>query len=144
MFNQNELNLPQIRCLELLMYYDMIVLYHPGKANMVAGALSRLSMSSVAHVDEEKKQLVFDIYRFAKVGVQLADSTKDGVMVHDVSESSYVMDVKAKKGFDPIMIELKEVVLMKSIESFFQVEMVSLNIKAIYVIQMSMICGNKS
>lgn len=126
------------------MYYDMIVLYHPGKANMVAGALSRLSMSSVAHVDEEKKQLVFDIYRFAKVGVQLADSTKDGVMVHDVSESSYVMDVKAKKGFDPIMIELKEVVLMKSIESFFQVEMVSLNIKAIYVIQMSMICGNKS
>lgn len=122
----------------------MIVLYHPGKANMVAGALSRLSMSSVAHVDEEKKQLVFDIYRFSQVGVQLEDSTKDGVMVHDVSESSYVMDLKAKKGFDPIMIELKEVVLKKSIESFFQVVMVSLNIKAIYVIQMSMICGNKS
>lgn len=144
MFNQNELNLPQIRCLELWKYYDMIVLYHPGKANMVAGALSRLSMSSVAHVDEEKKQLVFDIYRFSQVGVQLEDSTKDGVMVHDVSESSYVMDLKAKKGFDPIMIELKEVVLKKSIESFFQVVMVSLNIKAIYVIQMSMICGNKS
>lgn len=28
--------------------------YHQGKANMVADALSRLSMRSLSHIDEEK------------------------------------------------------------------------------------------
>ena len=40
--------------LEFLKDYDMSVHYHPGKANVVADALSRLSMSSVAHVEEKK------------------------------------------------------------------------------------------
>ena len=29
---------------------------HPGKANVVENALSRLSMGSVAHVEEERKR----------------------------------------------------------------------------------------
>ena len=33
----------------------MSVNYHPGKANIVADALRRLSMGSVAHVEEKKK-----------------------------------------------------------------------------------------
>ncbi|WMV29842.1 hypothetical protein MTR67_023227 [Solanum verrucosum] len=33
----------------------MSVLYHPGKANVVADALSRVSMGSVSHVDEERR-----------------------------------------------------------------------------------------
>ncbi|WMV19097.1 hypothetical protein MTR67_012482 [Solanum verrucosum] len=45
------------------MYYDMSVLYHPGKANVVADAFSRLSMVSVAHVEDQK--LVQDIHRMA-------------------------------------------------------------------------------
>ena len=39
-FTQKELNLQQRRWLELLKDYDMSVLYHPGKANLVADALS--------------------------------------------------------------------------------------------------------
>ena len=35
-FNQKELNLRQRRWLEFLKDYDMSVLYHPGKANVVA------------------------------------------------------------------------------------------------------------
>ena len=54
-FTQRELNLHQRRWLELLKNYDMSVLYHPGKANVVADALSRLSMGSVAHVENDKK-----------------------------------------------------------------------------------------
>ncbi|WMV50720.1 hypothetical protein MTR67_044105 [Solanum verrucosum] len=42
-------------CLLMRGDYDMNVLYHPGKANVVVDALSRLSMGSVAHVEEEKK-----------------------------------------------------------------------------------------
>ena len=53
-FTQKELNLRQIRWLELLKYYGMSVLYHPGKANVVADALSRMTMGSVSHLDEAK------------------------------------------------------------------------------------------
>ncbi|WMV45902.1 hypothetical protein MTR67_039287, partial [Solanum verrucosum] len=45
-FRQKELNLRQGRWLKLLKDYDMDILYHPGKANVVADALSRRSMGS--------------------------------------------------------------------------------------------------
>ena len=48
-FTQKELNLRQRRWFEFLKDYDMSVHYHRGKANLVANALSRLSMGSVAH-----------------------------------------------------------------------------------------------
>jgi hypothetical protein len=40
-FTQSELNMRQRRCLELIKDYDLEVHYHPGKANVVADALSR-------------------------------------------------------------------------------------------------------
>ena len=55
MFTQKELNLCKRRCLEFLKDYDMSVHYHLVKTNVVADALSRLSMGSVAHVRGRKK-----------------------------------------------------------------------------------------
>ena len=40
-FTQSELNMRQRRLLELIKDYDLEVHYHPGKANVVADALSR-------------------------------------------------------------------------------------------------------
>ena len=60
-FTQKELNLLQRRCLLFLQDYYMSVHYHPGKVNVVADALSRLCMGSVAHVKEERKELVKDV-----------------------------------------------------------------------------------
>ena len=40
-FTQKDLNMRQRRWLELVKDYDCEILYHPGKANVVADALSR-------------------------------------------------------------------------------------------------------
>src|ERR1043165_4808358 len=45
-FTQKELNLRQRRWLELIKDYDMRLHYHPGKANVVADALSRKSYAN--------------------------------------------------------------------------------------------------
>lgn len=44
--------------LELLKYYDMGVLYDPRKVNMEVDSLSWISMDSVAHIDDDKNELV--------------------------------------------------------------------------------------
>ena len=41
---QRDLNLRQRRWLELLKDYELVIDYHPGKANVVADALSRKSL----------------------------------------------------------------------------------------------------
>ncbi|KAH0661557.1 hypothetical protein KY284_026488 [Solanum tuberosum] len=119
-FIQKELNLRHRRWLELLKDYDMSVLYHPGKANVVADALSRISMGSISHMEEEKRELARDVHRLARLGVRLEDSPKGGVMIRHNSESSVVLDVKSKQHPDPILMELKESVLNKAIETFSQ------------------------
>jgi len=48
----------------------MSVLYNPGEANVVADALSQLSMGSVAHVEDEKKKKIRDMHRLARFGVK--------------------------------------------------------------------------
>ena len=57
----------------------MSVHYHPGKANVVAVDLSRLSMGSVAHVEEKIKELVKDVHRLARLGVCLISISDNGV-----------------------------------------------------------------
>ena len=58
--------------------YDMSVLYHPGKANVVADALNRMTMGSVSHVKKHKKDLVKDVHRLARLGVRFEDSLNGG------------------------------------------------------------------
>ena len=42
--------------LELLKYYDMSILYHPGKANVIAEAWSMFFMGSTSYVEEYKRE----------------------------------------------------------------------------------------
>jgi hypothetical protein len=57
-FTQSNLNLRQIRWLELINDYDLGVNYHPGKANVVVDALSRRSHVSQLVVDS----MLFELY----------------------------------------------------------------------------------
>ena len=47
--------------------YDIYVHYNPGKANVVPDALTRMSMGSIAHGEDEKKELVKYIDRLEYV-----------------------------------------------------------------------------
>ena len=57
----------------------MNVHYHAGKANVVADALSRMSMGSTTHVEDDQKELVKYIHRLARLGVRLVESTSEGI-----------------------------------------------------------------
>ena len=47
------------------------ILYHPGKANVVADALSRKSIGSLAHVAEQKKEMVKELSKLFSEGLSL-------------------------------------------------------------------------
>ena len=95
-FTKKKFNLRQRRWFELLKEYDMSVLYHPGKANVVADALSRMTMGSVFHIEEANEDLVKYVHKVSQLRVRLEDSPNGGFMVHDNSESSLVVEVKSK------------------------------------------------
>ncbi|XP_069144421.1 uncharacterized protein [Solanum lycopersicum] len=96
----------------------MSVHYHPGKANVVVDALSRWSMGSTTHIDHGKKKLVKDVHKLARMGVRLMESTSGGVSVYPSSESFLVVEVKKGQHLDPVLMELKDSVLIKMNESF--------------------------
>ncbi|WMV45765.1 hypothetical protein MTR67_039150 [Solanum verrucosum] len=74
-FTQKDLNLRQIRrWLELLKDFCISVLYHPRKGNVVADSFGRLSMGSIARVEDDMKEFVRDAHKLTRLGVRLVDS----------------------------------------------------------------------
>ena len=80
----------------MLKDYDMSVLHHPVKTNVVTDALGRMTMGSVSHIEEAKKDLVNDVHSLARLGVVLEDSMNGGFVVNHNFESLLVVDVKSK------------------------------------------------
>ncbi|KAH0689070.1 hypothetical protein KY289_016428 [Solanum tuberosum] len=111
------LNLRQRRWLEFLKDYDMSVHYHSGKANVVADALNKLSMGSVAHVEEERRNLAKDVHRLARLGVCLMSISDSGVTL---KTKTGVVKVKEKQDSDPILLELKGAVHNQRVDVFSQ------------------------
>ena len=70
-FQQKDLNLRQIRWLELLKDYDCEILYHPGKANVVVDSLSRKSSGSLAHISVEKRPLIQELHELVDQGLMM-------------------------------------------------------------------------
>ncbi|CAN6362592.1 unnamed protein product [Urochloa humidicola] len=63
-FTQKELNMRQRRWLELIKDYDLEIHYHPGKANVVADALSRKGYCNTMMVKEEQPVLHEELHSF--------------------------------------------------------------------------------
>ena len=68
LFTQKELNLRQRRWMELFKDYDCTIDYHPGKANVVADALSRKSTGSLAYMQTIQLPLMV---KLRELGVEL-------------------------------------------------------------------------
>ncbi|XP_070050821.1 uncharacterized protein [Nicotiana tomentosiformis] len=93
-FKQKELKLRQRKWLELLKDYDIDILYHPGKVNIVADALSRRSMGSLSYLHPEKRGMAHEIHQLASLEVRLLDSGDTGITIQDTATSSLVTEVK--------------------------------------------------
>ena len=69
-FQQRDLNLRQRRWMKLLKDYDCSILYHPGKANVVANALSRKSAGSLAHIITERRPIIKELHELIDHGLK--------------------------------------------------------------------------
>ncbi|GKA80067.1 putative reverse transcriptase domain-containing protein [Tanacetum coccineum] len=74
--NQKELNIRKLRWLELLSDYDCEIHYHPGKANVVADALSSKEQNKPLRTKARKPENI----KNEDVGCMLIENLKDGTL----------------------------------------------------------------
>ncbi|XP_070044903.1 uncharacterized protein [Nicotiana tomentosiformis] len=105
-----DLNLRQRKWLELLKDYNITILYHPVKANVVADALSRKaeSMGSLAFISAEMSPLALDIQSLSNKLVRLDISKTSWVIACVVAQSSLLGQIKARQFDDPHLEVLRE------------------------------------
>ena len=104
-FAQKELNLRQRRWLELIKDYDCTIEYHPGKANIIADALSRRPKSSLSHMGSRYLPLLVDL-RALWVILEAEDSGALLATFH--VRPLLVYQILVGQSQDPQMIKLKE------------------------------------
>ena len=104
-FTQKELNLRQRRWLELIKDYDYTIEYHPGKANVIADALSRQPESSLSHMRACYLPLLVDL-RALEVILEAEDS--GGYLATFHVRPLLVDQIQARQLQGPQMINLEE------------------------------------
>ena len=82
--------------MELLKDYDITILYHPGKANVVADALSRKtrSMGSLAHLYVSRCPLAREVQTLSNDFVRLEVLEKRGFLDCVEARSSFLDKIK--------------------------------------------------
>ena len=90
-FTQRDLNMRQRRWMEFLEDYDFTLHYHPGKANVVADALSRKSRGALASIASREWRMLKIVGQF---GLQYSEQTQGtlGSLVATLSLLSRVIE----------------------------------------------------
>ena len=88
--------------MKLLKDYDITILYHPGKANVVADALSRKvgSMGSLAHLQVSRRPLAREVQTLANDFMRLEVNGQGGLLACVEASSSFLDKIKGKQFID--------------------------------------------
>ncbi|KAJ0627217.1 putative nucleotidyltransferase, Ribonuclease H [Helianthus annuus] len=95
-FTQKELNMRQRRWLELLKDYDANIQYHPGKANVVADALSRKNSGTISSL-QLQPHIQTDLEKLG-IGIHLGDA--DGYLARFQIEPDLISRIKSAQQDD--------------------------------------------
>ena len=101
-FSQKDLNLKQSHWLELIKDYDLEIHYHPGKANLVADALSRKDHAHAAMSTQLPDRLSKD---FDKLNLGIVAHV-EGVTIE--VESTLEQDIQKGQVCDTRIEEIKD------------------------------------
>ena len=99
--------------MKLLKDYDITILYHPGKANVVADALSRKagSMGSLAHLQASRRPLVREVQTLTNDLMRLEVNEKGGLLASVEARSSFLDKIKGEQFNDEKLIRIRDKVL---------------------------------
>ena len=103
-FTQRDLNMRQRRWMEFLEDYDFTLHYHPGKANVVADALSRKSRGALASVASREWWMLETVGQFE---LQYSEQAQ-GVMGSLVATPSLLSKVIESQGQDTEVVSIRD------------------------------------
>ncbi|GFS42569.1 hypothetical protein Acr_00g0080620 [Actinidia rufa] len=109
LFTQKELNMRQRRWLELIKDYDVLIQYHPGKANVVADALSRKSTVNLACLVTSQVPLLDELER-AEIEVVAPDTNT--MLTTMIAQPTLIEIVKQRQPEDPYLWKVYEEMLV--------------------------------
>ncbi|KAD7479605.1 hypothetical protein E3N88_02741 [Mikania micrantha] len=126
-FTQKELNMRQRRWLELLKDYDCEILYHPGKANVVADALSRKEECSPIKVKAMKlvitSRLIEQIKKAQMEALKEENWKRDRIkgQAYNLDEGSNGLKTRWGRVWIPHTCPLKSVLLEEAHKSKYSI-----------------------
>uniref|UniRef100_A0A2N9HMK9 Integrase catalytic domain-containing protein n=1 Tax=Fagus sylvatica TaxID=28930 RepID=A0A2N9HMK9_FAGSY len=95
----------QRRWLELIKDYDCSINYHPGKANVVADALSRKSYGFSAALLTTQKHIINDLER---LGVEVVIGGSQSYLASLSVQPTLIEKIKISQGCDPQLMKIME------------------------------------
>ena len=95
----------QRRWLELIKDYDLQILYHPGKANTVADALSRKSIGNLACLLTGQKELLCDL---EKSEIEIVLREQGGTLAAISARPALIEEIKEKQQLDDFLKKIIE------------------------------------
>ena len=103
-FTQRDLNMRQRRWMEFLEDYDFNLHYHPGKANVVADALSRKSQGALASIASQEWRMLETVGQF---GLHYREQTQ-GTLGSLVATPSLLSRVIKSQGQDAEIVSIRD------------------------------------
>ena len=103
-FTQRNLNMRQCRWMEFLEDYDFTLHYHPGKANVVADALSWKSRGALASIASREWRMLETVGQF---GLQYSEHTQ-GTLGSLVATLSLLSRVIESQGQDSEIVSIRD------------------------------------